>query len=94
MGSLLSKLLGFLFKKSTSKFILFSALYFTVSVFFPELVVWLGINEFLRYLSGALGSLPSSVGYFLAPFNLGMGLKVVISAYITRFAIRRIPIIG
>lgn len=94
MRSLLSKLLGFVFKKAVVKFWALGLLYFIVLDFVPTLILWTGADSLLNDVFGMLGNIPSSVGYFLSAFNLGFGLKLVIGAYITRFLIRRIPIIG
>jgi hypothetical protein len=45
-------------------------------------------------LTSALTSIPSSVWYFLDLMNFSMGVSMVLSAYVTRFIIRRIPVIG
>lgn len=40
------------------------------------------------------GSISTNVMYFIAPFNIGTGLAIMMSAYGIRFLIRRIPFIG
>ena len=42
----------------------------------------------------SIPSLPSSVGYFFDMIALQFGVGVVIAAYLIRFSIRRIPVIG
>lgn len=91
---LLAKIFEFAFAKGTAKFLVFAGLYYTVLDFFPEVIGWLETDGAFNRISNALSGLSSGVLYFLAPFNLGFGLKIVFSAYVTRFAIRRIPIIG
>jgi hypothetical protein len=39
-------------------------------------------------------TIPSGVGFFLDPFELEYGLGIIVSAYIARFVLRRIPFIG
>jgi hypothetical protein len=39
-------------------------------------------------------TIPSSVGFFLDPFELEYGIGIIVTAYIARFLVRRIPIIG
>lgn len=94
MGSLLSKLLGFIFKKSVVKFWALGLLYFIVLDFVPTLISWTGADALLNDVFAMFGNIPSGVGYFLSAFNLGFGVKLIVSAYITRFLIRRIPVIG
>lgn len=45
-------------------------------------------------LDGVFGSIPPGVWYFLDFFPLDWGLPAIISAYVARFCIRRIPFIG
>lgn len=39
-------------------------------------------------------SIPGSVGYFLSVMEFDFGVSVIASAYVLRFLIRRIPLIG
>ncbi len=52
------------------------------------------VPDFFTQAKSALSSIPPEVGYFVEPLNLGTGLSIIIGAYLTRFLIRRIPIIG
>jgi hypothetical protein len=47
---------------------------------------------FLDYSS--LVTYSSTFAYFIAPFRVGYGLGIIITAYSVRFLIRRIPFIG
>jgi len=38
--------------------------------------------------------LPTSVSWAASAFQLDVGLGIIVSAYISRFILRRIPIIG
>lgn len=38
--------------------------------------------------------IPSGMAYWLGPFQVGFGLTCITSAYLLRFLIRRIPVIG
>ena len=38
--------------------------------------------------------IPSSVSWFLQPFNITFGLTAIVVAYTARFVLRRIPFIG
>ncbi len=39
-------------------------------------------------------TLPSTVAWAVSPFQIDIGLSIIVSAYIARFILRRIPIIG
>lgn len=36
----------------------------------------------------------SDVMYWVAPFQIGTGISIIMSAYVIRFTIRRIPFVG
>jgi hypothetical protein len=48
---------------------------------------------FLENIDSSL-TIPSSVAFFAAPMQFQFGITVIVSAYTTRFLIRRIPFIG
>ena len=50
--------------------------------------------DFLLNASSLSLSLPSQVLFFTTLFKLPQGVSLVVSAYILRFAVRRIPFIG
>lgn len=83
--------LGFLLRSVLVKFATFFALFFITTEFIAILANLLPSST---SLSGALGGIPSSVWFFLDLFNLTLGLPLVLSAWATRFIIRRIPVIG
>lgn len=52
------------------------------------------VPDFFYEAGGALNSIPSEVVYFAAMFRLDFGVTVVLVAFLIRFVIRRIPLIG
>lgn len=52
------------------------------------------IAAFADYVINFSVMFPSEIVWFLQWFQLGMGIKWIICAFIVRFIIRRIPIIG
>lgn len=89
--SALNVVLGFIVRSVLVKFVFFFGLYFITSEFIPVLV---GLLPNSNALSSAFQSLPSSVAYFLNMFMVPQGITMIFSAYVTRFLIRRIPVIG
>ncbi len=73
------------------KFVMFFALYFVTNEFIGLLIPLLPTSA---NVSGAMSGLTSATWYFLSIFNIQTGLSMIVSAYATRFIIRRIPIIG
>lgn len=84
-------LLGFVLRTLVIKFVVFSTLFLIVSEFVPVILNLLPASSNLPDL---INQLPNSVWYFMNLFAVITGLKIVISAFLTRFIIRRIPIIG
>ena len=52
------------------------------------------VPDFFSDASGYLSSLDSELMYFMAAFRFDDGLTIVMSAFILRFLIRRLPVIG
>lgn len=45
-------------------------------------------------LNSLFNQLPSGAWFFLDLFNVGAGIKIMFSAYVVRFVIRRLPVFG
>lgn len=93
-GILLSALfsvIGFLLRSVLIKFIVFFALFF-VATEFVQLIV--PILPGSSSLINALSAQAPGVWYFLDLFKISFGLPIILSAFVTRFVIRRIPVIG
>lgn len=52
------------------------------------------VPEWLADLSGNITAIDPGILFFVRPFELGTGLTWVVSAYVIRFLIRRIPVVG
>jgi len=90
----IASLLTWLLRDVVVKFVVFSAIFALVGFFVPRVVVLLGNFINPGGLSSAFSSIDSSVWYVLRFFSLDFGVPLVISAFISRFLIRRLPIIG
>jgi Protein of unknown function (DUF2523) len=87
--------LGWLVRSVVGKMFLYFGLFFITSEFVP--ILFTGASSLLPGTSGissGLSALPAGIWYFLDLFKIDVGLPIVLSAYATRFVIRRIPIIG
>lgn len=84
-------ILTWLVRSVLVKFVLFFGLYF-VTTEFMQVIASLLPNA--SSLNGSLSAIAGNTSYFLDVFALQTGLSLVVSAYVTRFVIRRIPIIG
>lgn len=85
--------LGFIFRSVVVKFVLFFGLFF-VTTEFIQVLTSSGLLPSSSSLNGLFGGIPPAVWYFLNLFSFSTGVSALVSAWATRFIIRRIPIIG
>ncbi|MDP8163492.1 DUF2523 family protein [Pasteurella skyensis] len=91
---LFSGLLVYVFKGIVVKFFLFFGLFYVTSEFIP-LVIQHFIPDSLKFdFVSIFNSLPLDIWYFLELFRVPFGVNLLISAMVSRFIIRRLPIIG
>jgi hypothetical protein len=91
--SALNVVLGFVVRSLIARFFGFFLLYF-VTTEFVAVLQSSGVLPSAAALNGAFGGLGSSVWYFLDLCGFSVGAPAVVSAYVMRFIIRRIPVIG
>jgi hypothetical protein len=91
--SALNVVLGFVIRSVIVKFALYFGLWF-VTTEFINVLQSAGVLPSASSLSGAFGGIGADVWYFLDLFAFSAGAPMIISAYATRFVIRRIPLIG
>lgn len=83
--------LRFVFRTAIVKFVLFFGLFYVVTEFVPVLASWLPDSA---NLSAAFGQQTPHVWFFLDIFEVTTGVSMLLSAWVTRFIIRRIPLLG
>jgi hypothetical protein len=84
-------ILAWLVRSILVKFVVFFALYFITTEFVGLIATLIPDGS---SVNGALSGIGSATWYFLDAFAITQGLSLVVSAYATRFVIRRIPVIG
>lgn len=89
--SALNAVLGWVFRSVLVKFGVFFALYFITTEFVGLIV---NLIPSANSVNGTMSAIGSSTWYFLNVFMVTQGASAVVSAYATRFVIRRIPVIG
>ena len=89
--SAFNSILAWVFRSVLVKFVVFFALYFITTEF---VTVISGLLPTSTALNGALSGISANTSYCLDVFAVQQGLALVVSAYATRFLIRRIPVIG
>lgn len=55
---------------------------------------WIPVPSFFSDAGGYISNIPPAAAYFLQGFNIAPGFTMIVSAYIIRFLIRRIPFFG
>ncbi len=76
--------------KATVMGILFAIVTALIPAIISKLAPFIGTDS----LNDAFSSIPPGIWFFIDAFQLAFGLPLVISAFVARFLIRRIPIIG
>lgn len=89
--SAFNAVLAWLVRSVLVKFVLFFGLFFVTTEFVSVITSMLPNSS---AVTGAMASLTNSTWYFLDVFMFQTGISMVVSAYATRFIIRRIPVIG
>lgn len=82
---------GFVLRSVLVKFVTYFALFFITSGFISYLA---SLLPDASSINGTLAQLTPSMWYFLDLFQFSVGLPMVVSAWLLRFMIRRIPVIG
>lgn len=91
---LLAPLVTWIFRDVVIKFVIFAAVFALVAFLVPKAIAYLGNFISPGGLNSAFNVVSPGVWFFLDFFQLGYGLPLVISAYVARFLIRRLPVIG
>jgi len=94
MHLVLWSIITWIFREIVLKFILMGLLFIVISEFVPWVIGFILPFIGTGNLSAAFSNIPPGVWFFLDFFQLGYGVPLMISAYIARFLIRRIPVIG
>jgi hypothetical protein len=94
MQILLWQILTWVFREIVIKFLVFTAVFALVALLVPYAVSYLTSFIGTGPLTSAFSALPAGVWYFLDLFRAGFGIPLCISAMVSAFMIRRLPVIG
>lgn len=89
--SALYTVLGFLVRSALVKFVVFFALFYITT---ELMTVVIPLLPNASSMLNAFSMQAPGVWYFLDIFKVGFGISISLSAFVTRFIIRRIPLIG
>ena len=91
--SALFAVVGWIFRGATIKFLILSVLYYAITWIIESVLPAIDISP-LSALQGLLDTLPSGIVYFLGVMRFDVGLPLILGAMLSKFIIRRLPIIG
>lgn len=94
MPAFLASLVSWIFRGVVIKFVVMTALFGLMEFLVPKVIGWVAPFISGGSLTSAFSVLPAGVWYFLDFFNLAFGVPLILSAYVARFLIRRLPVIG
>lgn len=94
MWALLSPVLSWIFRGVVVQFLVLSAVVAVVVFLVPFAVEQIGAFIGTSGLTSAFGSLPAGIWYFIDLARLDFGIPWVLSAFVARFLVRRLPVIG
>jgi hypothetical protein len=94
MQALLWPIVTWLLRTVVLQFVVMGIVLVIVSKLMPVVLNYVSGFVSPGGLSAAFGGIDPGVWYFLDFFALDYGMPLVISAYVTRFLIRRVPFIG
>ena len=94
MWALLAPVVTWILRTIVVKFLILTALFALMNVLVP-----IAINYVTPFISGgslsaAFANLDPGLWFFLDFFDVSYGVPLLISAYVARFLIRRIPLVG
>lgn len=93
MQALLWPIFSWILREIVIKFVVLAALFFVIEALMPRLLAqisaWTPSN-----ISSAFSGLAPGAWWFLDKFALDIGVPLLLSAHVTAFTIRRIPVIG
>lgn len=93
MLSLFSSLISWIFRGSVVKWVIFTGLALLLAPLM-ELLLSLIDSSGLDGIPSLVNALPEGIRFYLVLFRLDIGLPMLVAAYLTKFFIRRLPIVG
>lgn len=94
MWALLSPVITWIFRGVVVQFLILSAVVAVVVFLVPFAVEQLSGFVGGGALTSAFNGLPPGIWYFIDLARLDFGIPIVLSAFVARFLIRRLPVIG
>lgn len=90
----LAPLVSWIFRAIVVKFVILTGVFAVMAIVIPKAIEMIAPMIGVTSLSNAFSGLGSDVWFYLDFFAFGYGIPLLISAAVTRFLIRRLPVIG
>ncbi len=94
MQILLWPLISWIFREIVVKFVVFAAIVLLVVELMPLVFAYAAPFVGVTNLTAAFAALPAGIWWGVDLFRLDIGVPLLISAYVARFLIRRLPVVG
>ena len=94
MHAILWLVISWLIRAVLIKFLVFTSVFMLVALLVPFAIGWLASFIGVGDLTSAFNVLPAGIWYFLDIFRTDFGVPIIISAFVSRFLIRRLPVVG
>lgn len=94
MLAIFAPLVSWIFRGVVVKFLVMTAVFAVMAALIPVAIGLIAPYLGVASLTSAFGGLDSGVWWVLDFFALGYGIPLLLSAAVTRFLIRRLPVIG
>lgn len=94
MLAILAPLVSWIFRGIVVKFVILTGIFAVMVIVIPAAISLLAPHIGTTGLTNSFTGLDAGVWWVLDLFNLSYGVPLLISAYVARFLIRRLPVIG
>lgn len=94
MLAILAPFVSWIFRVVVVKFVILTGIFAVMAIVIPAAITLIAPHIGVTSLSSSLGGMDSGVWWVLDYFALDYGVPLLISAAVTRFLIRRLPVIG
>lgn len=92
--ALFAPVIAYFTREVIAKFVVFTAVFGLVAILIPTVIQAIAPYISTGSFTSAFSAVSPGVWFFLDFFQLGFGVPLLITAWITRFTIRRLPVVG
>lgn len=94
LQAVLWPVVSWIFREVVLKFVVFGVLFALLTLLMPLVIAQITQFVDVQNINSAIANVPTGVLFFARLFRFDVGIPLVISAFVSRFLIRRIPVVG